>query len=68
MRPVIFLVMICAILNSSYSQRFDIEFQQCYGGSNGDVGKDIFMLPDSTLVIFAGTASQDGTVSYNHGH
>ena len=52
---------------TTYSQRFDIDFQQCYGGSNGDVGKDIFMLPDSTLVIFAGTASQDGTVSYNHG-
>lgn len=34
-----------------YSQRFEIEFQQCYGGSSGDVGKDIFLLPDSTFLV-----------------
>ncbi len=61
---IIFLSAFCSL---SFAQQFDIEFQQCYGGSNGDVGKDIFMLPDSTLVIFAGTASSDGTVSHNHG-
>lgn len=67
MRPVIFFVMICAIFNSSYSQQFDIEFQHCYGGSNGESGEDIFMLPDSSFIIFGSTSSNDGTVSSNHG-
>ncbi|MBE9485174.1 MAG: hypothetical protein IMY74_10025, partial [Bacteroidetes bacterium] len=67
MRPVIFLIMICAILNSSYSQQFDIEFQQCYGGSNGEGGQDIIMLPDSSYIIFGSTASDDGDISFNHG-
>jgi len=48
-------------------QRFDIEFQQCYGGSGGESGENIFMLSDSSFIIFGSTSSNDGSVSYNHG-
>ncbi len=64
---ILYLGLMLGLLNLGYAQRYAMQFQQCYGGSSGDVGKDIFLLPDSTFLIFAGTASQDGTVSYNHG-
>ena len=67
MKPVIFLVMICAIFISSYSQQFDIEFQQCYGGSDGEGGADVIMMPDSSFILFGLTTSNDGDISYNHG-
>ena len=32
----------------SFSQRFAIEWQQCYGGSGGDGGGEMIKLADST--------------------
>ena len=51
----------------SFSQRFAIEFQQCYGGSKGDSGREIIRLADSTYIILGGTRSEDGDISFLHG-
>lgn len=64
-----YFILISLLLGSAnaYSQRFEIEFQQCYGGSDGESGTNIYMLPDSSFIIFGSTSSNDGTVSLNHG-
>lgn len=49
------------------SQQFDIEFQHCFGGSEGEVGIDIKLLPDSSFIILSLTNSTDGDISFLHG-
>lgn len=66
LRCIVFLLWISTPL-FNYSQQFAIEFQECYGGSGGDVSLDMKMLPDSSFIILGHTMSQDGDISFNHG-
>ncbi len=63
----IFLSVIILLPLFSISQQFDIVFQQCYGGSEGDSGADIVLIPDSTFMVLSITYSDDGDISYSHG-
>ncbi len=51
---------------TTYTQTWQIDWQQCYGGSEGDNGKDIAISNDG-YAVFCVTGSNDGQVSYNHG-
>jgi len=48
------------------AQHFDIEFQQCYGGSDTDYPKSILKI-DSGFVSLGYSFSNDGDVSFNYG-
>ena len=63
----LFFLIFTAISFFSFSQRFAIEWQQCYGGSSGDGGEEIILLADSTYIIFGGSGSDDGDISFAHG-
>jgi len=56
-----------AIYSISFSQRFAIEWQQCYGGSGGDGGEELILLAYSTYMILGGSGSDDGDISFAHG-
>ncbi|MBL7102914.1 MAG: T9SS type A sorting domain-containing protein [Bacteroidales bacterium] len=58
-----FLLLISIITNSQF---INIEWQQCYGGSGGDNGKDV-VISNNGYAVFCATGSNDGQVSYNHG-
>ncbi|MDD4374769.1 MAG: T9SS type A sorting domain-containing protein [Bacteroidales bacterium] len=48
------------------AQHFDIEFQQCYGGSSTDYPTSILKI-DSGFVSLGYSSSNDGDVSFNYG-
>lgn len=56
-----------SLLNSGYSQRYAMQFQQCYGGSENDWIEDFCMLEDSSYTLLAITYSSDGDISFLHG-
>jgi hypothetical protein len=49
-----------------YSQNYQLTWQQCYGGSNGDLSKDIVETTNGYLIT-GGTSSNDGDISFYHG-
>ena len=68
MKKLIKILLIFVFLsNNAFSQRFAIEWQQCYGGSGGDGGGEMIKLVDSTYIIFGGSGSADGDISFAHG-
>ena len=68
MKKLIIILLIFVFLsNNAFSQRFAIEWQQCYGGSSGDGGEEMIRLADSTYIIFGGSGSDDGDISFAHG-
>ena len=64
---LLFFLIFTAICTLSFSQRFAIEWQQCYGGSSGEGGKEMIKLADSTYIIFGNSGSDDGDISFAHG-
>jgi hypothetical protein len=48
------------------AQEFEIIFQQCYGGSLVE-GATTLIPQEDALIVFGGTYSNDGDVSFNHG-
>ncbi len=48
------------------AQTFDIVFQQCYGGSLVEGATTLVPIEDE-LIVFGGTYSNDGDISFNHG-
>lgn len=64
---ILFSILLCVFCNVSFAQQFDIEFQECFGGSGGDVSVDMKMLADSSFIILGLTTSHDGDISFNHG-
>lgn len=44
-----------------------IEWQKCYGGSEGDGAEGVIQTPDGGYMILGGTYSIDGDVTNNHG-
>jgi hypothetical protein len=59
------LLLITSIL--AISQSVNIEWQQCYGGTDADNGKSIKMLDNGHLITLSSTQSNDIDVSFNHG-
>ena len=49
-----------------HSQDYQLTWQQCYGGSNGDLSKDIVETANGYLIT-GGTSSNDGDVTFYHG-
>ncbi len=72
MKSKYFIIFIFCILSSvftakvSISQNPEIQWQQCFGGSENDIAKDI-ILTENTYMILGTTKSIDGDISYNHG-
>ena len=60
------LISLSFIWLSGNSQNFFIDFQQCYGGSNFD-GASTIELIENGFVMFCGTYSNNGDVTFNHG-
>ncbi|RLD37701.1 MAG: hypothetical protein DRI97_01965 [Bacteroidetes bacterium] len=60
-------ILLCLAGFSTFAQRFDIEFQQCYGGSDHEWIVDFCMLEDSSYMLLAITYSSDGDISFLHG-
>jgi hypothetical protein len=54
------------LTNFLYSQNFEIQWQQCFGGTNNDDTYDIISVEDGYL-IGGGSKSNDGDISFNHG-
>ncbi|MDY0078570.1 MAG: hypothetical protein RBR87_14980, partial [Bacteroidales bacterium] len=48
------------------AQQFDIEFQQCYGGSDTDYPTSIIAL-DNGFIVLGTSYSDDGDVSFQYG-
>ncbi len=44
-----------------------IQWQQCYGGTNSEYGKQILQTMDGSYILAGYTESNDGNVSGNHG-
>ena len=51
---------------SIFSQNMQIEWQQCFGGSEPDYAMDMLMIDDSYFIL-GNTSSDDGDISFNHG-
>lgn len=45
-----------------------VEWQKCYGGSSWEMAKDIKATSDGGFIIIGETMSNDGDVSFSHGH
>lgn len=64
--PFFLLIFTGLILNISISQEWQIDWQQCYGGSDNDYATDIVMIEGGYFVVGA-TSSTDGDVGNNDG-
>lgn len=63
-KTLLFLLVIFTFL--SYSQSVQIEWQQCFGGTENDYALDVIMIDDDYFVV-GNTASDDGDISFIHG-
>jgi hypothetical protein len=66
MRNLIFFLSLLSITTVN-SQIWNIEWQQCYGGSDGDGAYGLEVLPNKNIIVFSSTSSTDGDISFNHG-
>ncbi|MCB0823212.1 MAG: T9SS type A sorting domain-containing protein [Bacteroidales bacterium] len=62
---IILFYISCYIVGQS--QNFQINWQNCYGGSQSDIPYDMAVV-DGGYLIVGGTSSADGDVTYNHGN
>jgi hypothetical protein len=66
MIKTILIVLFVIVGQFVFSQNYQIEWNNCYGGSASDNVYDIIEL-NSEFYILGGTGSNDGDISYNHG-
>jgi len=66
MKKILFLVLILSTQIYTVAQNFEINWQQCFGGSEIDISRDIINKYNDYLIV-GFTGSNDGDVSYNHG-
>jgi len=66
MKKTILFLLLCLSGQLLIAQHFDIEFQQCYGGSSTDYPTSILKI-DSGFVSLGYSFSNDGDVSFNYG-
>ena len=63
----LFLIFYLSSFIVGQSQNFQINWQNCYGGSQSDIPYDMAVV-DGGYLIVGGTSSADGDVTYNHGN
>ena len=63
MKKQIFLLLLLFSCIMLHSQDYQLTWQQCYGGSNGDLSKDIVETANGYLIT-GGTSSNDGDVTF----
>jgi hypothetical protein len=63
---IVILLIFISFSNIIFSQNLQINWQQCFGGSNIDIARDIILSGNCFLTV-GYTGSNDGDVSYNHG-
>ena len=67
MKKLIKILLIFFFLtNYAFGQNFQINWQNCFGGSKDDYARDITKITDGYLIA-GSTKSNDGDISYNHG-
>jgi len=62
------LVLIAFITCQSNGQNYQINWQNCFGGSDGDYAHGIVKNADGGYMILGFTHSTDGDISFNHGY
>ncbi len=69
MKRLILLLSLIQISSMLLSQELEIVFQQCYGGMLWESPRTVLKNSQSNneIVVFGGTYSNNGNVSYNHG-
>ena len=66
MKKIVFIALFFGLVQSLFCQTWQLQWQNCFGGSDDDEAYDI--IPTSGGYLVAGaTMSTDGDVSYNHG-
>jgi len=68
MKKTISLFIFLLFFLTAYPQQVQIEWQQCYGGSDRDAGNDVVVRANGHLAVLATTLSNDGDVLGNHGN
>ena len=66
MKKIAVLLFLIGMSHQIFPQTFQLEWQQCYGGSEPDKARDIIE-SQGGLYIVGNTISNDGDISYNHG-
>jgi len=64
---LLLIFIFCFAFNTLHAQRYAMQFQQCYGGSDHDGIVDFCILEDSSYMLLAITYSFDGDISFLHG-
>lgn len=67
MNKILFLLGFLAFIPTTFSYSQQIDWLQCYGGTNTEYAYSIKNTFDAGLVFAGSTMSNDGNVSYNHG-
>ncbi len=68
MKNLFFLFVLIALITcQARSQDFQINWQNCFGGSYKDVPEDVVKNADGGYMILGATESTDGDISFNHG-
>ncbi len=63
---IFILLLLSNVMNYSYAQVPDIEWQKCLGGTNSDGAWPIKQTSDGGFIVAGGTESNNGDVSGNH--
>ncbi|MEA3505240.1 MAG: hypothetical protein U9R32_08595, partial [Bacteroidota bacterium] len=67
MKKQILLITLFLFFSTTIFAQFQIEWQQCYGGSDYDRAYDIIPFGNGYMIIGV-TESYDGDINYNHGY
>jgi len=67
MKKTISLVIFSLLLLTTYPQQVQIVWQQCYGGSDMDTGKDVIVLNNGHILVLSTTYSNSGDIGFNQG-
>jgi hypothetical protein len=65
MRNIIILIIAIFLHFNSLGQNMEITWQQCYGGSDQEIARDIIEIPGGYFII-GSTQSDDGDISFNY--
>ena len=66
MKRLAFMLLFINIASVLFPQNFQIDWQQCFGGSETDIAYDIVQV-DGGYFVLGGTNSDDGDISFIHG-
>jgi len=66
MKRLAFMLLFINIASVLFPQNFQIDWQQCFGGSETDIAYDIVQV-DGGYFVLGGTNSDDGDISFTHG-